>query len=1037
MTRRFTSRCVLTGLAAAALVHPPVVWGLPASGPLTFITPTPSASSLVTTTTIQVQVEAGCALTESTLAVSLNGVALPQSSFLPFGPCTNSRKQSQIATVTVTLPNGAITGAPASLNAGQSGNFSGTTTGDGASWNFDGGAAPATGTSVSAIFNAGGAFTVRLRATKGQTLQVSGTDTAHLLSDQRVFNGGDATPDSRQLAVVTAPDLDFRNYEASHVHPLALNGARDRLYAVNTNEGRLSVFNVAGDGSLAFAGDVAVGVDPVSVAVRPTTNEVWVANHLSDTVSIVDGVARKLVATLPVGDEPNDVVFASGRAFVALGGKDNKVKAFDASTRAQVASLDIFSDDPRALAVNSGGSEVYAVPLESGNKSTALFTTLVGGGAPPPNPPRNPALGAAPGVGLIVKFNPANSRWEDEVGGNWSSKVNFSLPDQDVFVITATGTPSIARTVSGVGTILFDVAVNPATGLLWVTNTDARNLTRFEPNLRGHLVQTRISIVNSVSGAITFADLNSHINYGVTPGPPAEIQQSLAHPGQGAFNAAGTTYYVAAFGSGKVGVLNGSGVVTNRITVGGGPSGLALNESAARLYVMNRFDSTISVVNTGTNTQLGTVGVAGAATFDPSPDVIKNGRKFLYDGQLTSGHGDIACATCHVFSNLDHVAWDLGDPQGTFVPYSSAPWVTFAPLGPSKTGFDPQKGPMTTQTLRGLKTLEPFHWRGDRQNFQAFNPAFQNLMGTGAQLSSNDMNAFTNFINTVNFPPNPNHNVDDTMPASLTVPAQTGGGATASGNPNTGQTLFTSANPPLDANVFQCSTCHALPTGTTRNLFNGSNEGESQDFKIPQLRNMYTKIGFGVIRPNLQSNNATNIGLPTQKRGFGFLHDGSVSLTEFLAAPVFVSNTQQERDVFAFMIAFPTESAACIGAQQSVDSSNKNNSTVIATITALTAQANGAKCDVIVKGVVSGVTKGYVWDVATARFDPDTLAETPLAESNLRSAVGAGDLITYTGVPPGAGRRLGIDRDRDGFLDRDESAGGTDPASPNSNAWQF
>jgi len=47
----------------------------------------------------------------------------------------------------------------------------------------------------------------------------------------------------------------------------------------------------------------------------------------------------------------------------------------------------------------------------------------------------------------------------------------------------------------------------------------------------------------------------------------------------------------------------------------------------------------------------------------------------------------------------------------------------------------------------------------------------------------------------------------------------------------------------------------------------------------------------------------------------------------------------------------------------------------------------------------------------------------------------AGDVITYTGVPFGAGVRMGIDRDRDTFLNRTEIALGFDPADPHSNPW--
>src|SRR5690606_24610929 len=40
--------------------------------------------------------------------------------------------------------------------------------------------------------------------------------------------------------------------------------------------------------------------------------------------------------------------------------------------------------------------------------------------------------------------------------------------------------------------------------------------------------------------------------------------------------------------------------------------------------------------------------------------------------------------------------------------------------------------------------------------------------------------------------------------------------------------------------------------------------------------------------------------------------------------------------------------------------------------------------------------------------------------------------LTYTCMPPGSGARAGIDRDEDGYLDRDELDAGSDPADPNS-----
>ena len=41
----------------------------------------------------------------------------------------------------------------------------------------------------------------------------------------------------------------------------------------------------------------------------------------------------------------------------------------------------------------------------------------------------------------------------------------------------------------------------------------------------------------------------------------------------------------------------------------------------------------------------------------------------------------------------------------------------------------PMKGPLVTQTLRGMSGGAPFHWRGDRPTLQSFNPTFDKLMG--------------------------------------------------------------------------------------------------------------------------------------------------------------------------------------------------------------------------------------------------------------------------------------------------------------------
>ena len=64
-------------------------------------------------------------------------------------------------------------------------------------------------------------------------------------------------------------------------------------------------------------------------------------------------------------------------------------------------------------------------------------------------------------------------------------------------------TSSVAGYYSAVGTINLGLAVNPVTGDLYVANTDALNLTNFEPNLRGHWVSNRITRIQVATGTVT------------------------------------------------------------------------------------------------------------------------------------------------------------------------------------------------------------------------------------------------------------------------------------------------------------------------------------------------------------------------------------------------------------------------------------------------------------------------------------------------------------------------------------------------------
>ncbi|HYJ32423.1 MAG TPA: hypothetical protein VE326_04325, partial [Candidatus Binatia bacterium] len=286
---------------------------------------------------------------------------------------------------------------------------------------------------------------------------------------------------------------DFANFESLPIHPLALTPDGTRLLACNLPDARLEIFTI-GDAGLTSAGEIPVGLEPVSVAAL-NDSVAWVVDNVSDDVSIVNLNSKRVAATLRVGDEPTDVVFAGSprRAFVCVSGED-AIKIYSLSGEAGT-TLDLVRPvsgrHPRALAARGG--EVYVAVLDAGNRTTTLSASEVqaGGGPPPPDPPLKAGLPPPPAVGLIVQK--VGNDWVDERPASvktWNAFIPYDLPDADLIVLDA-GSGSVIRTVSGVGTNLFDVAAAAPTGDLYVTNTEALNRTRFEPNLRGSFLRNR------------------------------------------------------------------------------------------------------------------------------------------------------------------------------------------------------------------------------------------------------------------------------------------------------------------------------------------------------------------------------------------------------------------------------------------------------------------------------------------------------------------------------------------------------------------
>ncbi|WP_434043658.1 hypothetical protein [Sorangium cellulosum] len=893
---------------------------------------------------------------------------------------------------------------------------------------------------------------------------------------------------SAPSALAAAPSYTL--FESGHVRPLALSPDGSTLFAVNTPDNRLEIFNVR-RGTLEHRGSVKVGLEPVAVAAR-SDDEVWVVNHLSDSVSVVD-VSRprrpRVVRTLLVGDEPRDIVFAGagkGRAFITtahrgqnspvdpalttpgVGRADVWVFSAASPSAAPLTIITLFSDTPRALAATPDGARVYAAAFHSGNRTTVVETNVVNLGLGLPPPTTNVANVAQPSAPLIVRFN--GQHWVDELNRSWDDKVNFALPDKDVFVLDALADPPApvagpTGAFGGVGTVLYNMAVNPVSGRVYVANTEAFNEQRFEGpgvfaghTVRGRFNHNRITVLDPATGAVAPRHLNKHIDYNAccAPVPNAENRKSLALPQGMAVSANGKRLYVAALGSDKIGIFQTAALEADtfvprrarQIPVsGGGPTGVVLDEARGQLYALTRFDNSIAVIDTDVRAE-----VAHVPMYSPEPESVVRGRRFLYDASFSSSHGDSACASCHVFGDTDSLAWDLGDPDALTTPMPG-PFALDPTLFGQPAEFAALKGPMTTQTLRGMANHGPMHWRGDRTGgndapsaqpdsgtfdedaaFKKFNVAFVGLLGRDAPIPAPDMQEFTDFVLQMMYPPNPIRRLDNAL-----TPDQAAGKA-----------FF--LLPPSEGGP--CASCHVLdPTANAEHgvQFPGffGTDGRYtfdfifQSFKVAQLRGLYQKVGmFGMVQ-NPRFNDRDHQFQGDQIRGFGFAHDGTVDTIfrfhdqlGFNEAPGIAGFPPGEpgdvlrHQVTDYLHAFDSNLAPIVGQQATltgaVDPAAEQR------VDLLIARAGAGECDLVVKGRMGGEDRGFLYQPGDGTFRKNRAGNAAIGDAALRQRASADHALTYTCAPPGAGVRMALDRDGDGALDGDEEDAGTDPADPAS-----
>jgi hypothetical protein len=122
--------------------------------------------------------------------------------------------------------------------------------------------------------------------------------------------------------------------------------------------------------------------------------------------------------------------------------------------------------------------------------------------------------------------------------------------------------------------------------------------------------------------------------------------------------------------------------------------------------------------------------------------------------------------------------------------------------------------------------------------------------------------------------------------------------------------------------------------------------------------------------------------------------------------------------VEAFLLAYDSNHKPIVGQQITLGS--EGGAVANARLDLLLARAEAGDCDLIAKGRLRGVSKGFLY-VGGGSFLTDRAATGTISVANLKKlGSDCRTTLTFTCAPRGTGFRAAIDRDDDGVLDGDD-----------------
>lgn len=777
------------------------------------------------------------------------------------------------------------------------------------------------------------------------------------------------------------------------IHPMSFSADGSTLFALNQPGARLDLIDPV---TLARTRQVPIGLGAVSVRARPGSSEIWVVDSVESCVSVVDPTLGAVVRTIRVGAEPHGIVFTPNgdRAYVTCSAAE-RVDIVSTTSYLVVKSIAIPAKSPRGIAYLNG--RAYITSFLSGNGTAPRGT--------------------------------ANDSDAVETVQRPAPPVENPLPDRDLFVINTKVLPERdyldnSGTVSGLGTVLFNVHARPGTTELWIPNTEALNADhRGRVNfVAGQFVSNRITVVDTTGASPPkILDLDAI----------APSNRKCSQPGYIEFDPVEPIVYVAGYGNDLVAVLRiGPGPsLTWEGSIdlpsvkpyprGTGPRACLLSPDGGALVVFNRNDNSLTRVPLASLPSGGgwnfTASPAVALGLDLSSGFLRLGRHLFTNARFSASQTS-SCASCHVDGHTDGMAWDLSsflDPEGTPDDQLAFP-------------LD-EKGPLVTQTVRRMEDASPYHWRGEVGSTNGFQAAFIDLLehtsnGT-LQTIGPDFQYLRRYMDVLAHPANPR------QPLSRQL----------TGDAKLGEDLFSTL--PVQGSL-TCASCHMLPTGSSGEIVAESIGGVISSADVPSLRGVGDKVSprfdiggsFGT-RTELGAGLTHGGALSSLEEAFDRGAGESPGFHEFAIAPL------EAQRIARYLSSFDTGIAPAAGLQ--VTATPANWSMVAASeLALLRAAAAQGDCDLVyyrvprpVLGHMTELNGSY--DPATGLYRVGSASSPAIDEATLLAEAAGGLPVTFLGVPIGMGESQGLDRDMDGLFDLDELVAQTDPEDGNTDGDSF